>query len=64
MGAAVEVDMDFGVGDRDVGGRVDEVTEDVPGIGVAAHATRRQAVQAAGNDQQRHVEVHIHTHRR
>src|SRR5205085_6894053 len=50
----------------DVGGRIDEVTEDVAclRIGIAAHTTRQQPVQATGDDQQGHVEVHFHSHRR
>ena len=48
MGSAVEFDVDFFVRDRDSGGHVEEIAEDLSGlgIGVAAHAAGEQAVEA------------------
>lgn len=61
MGAPVEMDSDAGVVDVDGGGHVDQVAEDLPGLGVsvAAHATRDEPIEAAGDDQQSHVEVDL-----
>lgn len=41
------MDLHLLVGDQDIGGRVDEVTEDVArlGIGLSAHAAGQQAVR-------------------
>ena len=33
-------------------------------LGVSAHALGEAAIQAAGDDEQRHVEVHLHGDRR
>ena len=48
VGAAVEAHPNFGFGDGDASGHVDEVAEDLAGLGViiAAHAAGHQAVQA------------------
>ena len=66
MGAAVEAHADLAVGDGDVGGHVDEVAEDLARLSVivAAHAAGHQAIEAAGDDQQRHVEVDLEADRR
>ena len=34
MGTAVEADGDLGFGDGDIGGHVDQITKDLPGLGV------------------------------
>ena len=34
MGAAVEADGDLGFGDGDIGGHIDQITKDLPGLGV------------------------------
>ena len=61
MGAAVEADGDVTVGDDDVGRHVDEVAEDLTGLGVvvAAHASSHEAIEAAGEHEQGHVEVDL-----
>ena len=61
MGAAVEADLDLLLLDRHVGRHVDEVAEDLAGlgVGVAAHASGEEAVEAAGDDQEGHVEVDL-----
>src|SRR5574341_1140479 len=58
MGAAVEGDGDLSLTDGDAVRHVDEVAEDLPsvGIAVAAHAAGEEAVQAAGDHQERQVE--------
>ena len=65
VGTAVEANVDLGLGDGDVGWGVDEVAEDVAslGVGVTAHAPGQQTVEAAGDDQERHVEVDFESDR-
>src|SRR5205085_7463593 len=59
MGTTVEADGDLFATDGNIGGHVDEVAEDLAGlgIGVAAHAVRHGAIEAAGEDEEGHVEV-------
>ena len=66
MGAAVEADPDLVVGDGDIGRHVDEIAKDLACLGViiAAHASRHQAVEAGGDDEQGHVEVDLEADRR
>jgi hypothetical protein len=47
--------------DRDRGGNLDEVTENAAGmsVSVAAHLLGEKAVEAAGDHQERHVEVDL-----
>ena len=55
------------LGDRDVRRGVDEVAEQVPGLGglvTVADADRQQAVEAAGHQRQLQVAVDLHRHRR
>ena len=61
MGAAMETHGDFIFGDGDIGGHVDEITEDLAGLGVAvsAHAACHQPIESAGKDEKRHVEVDL-----
>ena len=58
----MESHLHFALGDGHVGGHVDEVAEDLPGLtlGVSAHALGESTIQPAGNDEQRHVEVDLH----
>ena len=53
-------------GDVDGGRHIDEIAKDVAGLGVAvaAHATGEQAIESAGDHQQRHIEVDFESHRR
>jgi hypothetical protein len=48
MGAAVESDRDFIVGDGDISRHVDEIPEDLARLGiiVATHAAGHQAIEA------------------
>ena len=52
--------------DDHIGRDIDEVAEEVArlGIRVAVHAPREQAVESAGDDQERHVEIHLEADRR
>lgn len=56
----MEADGDLAWSD-DVGGHVDDVAEDLAGLRVvvAAHASCHEAVEAAGKDEQRHVEADL-----
>jgi C4-dicarboxylate-specific signal transduction histidine kinase len=51
--------LDLVLGDPYVGGHIDQVAKDVPGlgIGVAAHAARQEAIEAAGDHKQSHIEA-------
>ena len=57
----MEADGDLVVGDSDVGGHVDEVAEDLSGlcVVVSAHAFGHDAIEAAGEDEESHVEVDL-----
>ena len=61
VSASMEADGDSAVGDVDVGGHVDEVAEDLSGLGVvvSAHAAGDEAIEAAGEDEESHVEVDL-----
>src|SRR5215472_18744279 len=61
MGAAVEFNPDVAIRDIDLGRHVDEVAEDLASLSIAvtAHATGRDAIEAAGQHQESHVEIHL-----
>ena len=48
MRPAVKADLDFAIGDRDIGGHIDEVAEDLASlsIGIAAHPFGEYPVEA------------------
>ena len=62
MCSPMETHLDFLLRHADVGGHVDEVAKDPTclGVGVAPRFSSESPVDAAGNDQQRHVEVDLH----
>jgi hypothetical protein len=47
MGAAMEAHRDFVLGNGDIGRHVDEIAEDLAGLGIviAAHAARHAAIE-------------------
>ena len=61
MGPPVEADLHFTFGDRNIGWRIDEISEDLTSlsIGVTTHSSCQQAIKAAGNHQQGHVKVYL-----
>src|SRR5436190_9473387 len=64
MSSPVESNQNLVFADHDVGGQVDEVTEDLAGLSVSVspHLGGEQTIQAAGNHQQGHVEVDLEPH--
>jgi hypothetical protein len=66
MGTPVEADPDFVVGDSDIGGHVDQVAEDLArfSIVLAAHTAGHDAIEGAGQNQKRHVEIDLKADRR
>ena len=65
MGPAVEAHSDFAFGDSDIGRHIDEVAKDLASLSivVAAHAFGHQAIEAAGKDEEGHIEVDLHADR-
>jgi hypothetical protein len=75
---AMEAHRDFILGDGDIGRHVDQVAKDLaclsiiprvwplagPRTGSSAHAARHEAIKAAGQDEQRHVEIDFEADRR
>ena len=61
MGAAVEPYRHFAFRDGNIGGHIDQVAEDLSRlrIVVTAHAVRHQAIETAGEYEQRHIEVDL-----
>src|SRR5215472_16881911 len=61
MGAPVEFNPDFAIRDIDLGRHIDEVAEDLASLSIAvtAHATGHDAIEAAGQHQESHVEIHL-----
>ena len=59
----MEVHVDLAPGNRDVGWGVDEIAEDVAclSVRVTTHALGQQTVEAAGDDQQGHIEIDLET---
>lgn len=57
----MEFNLDFAVGDNDLGLHVDEVPEDLASLGVpaAAHSTGHDTIEPAGENQEGRVEVHL-----
>ena len=55
----METNFDLAIGDVHVGGHIDEVAQDLASLalGVAAHALTEAAMETAGDDEQRDVEV-------
>ncbi len=66
MGATMVVHGNLFVADDNVGRHVNEVAENLAGlgVGVAAHLLGDEAIESAGQNQQRHVEIHLEPHRR
>ena len=62
---AVKADLHFAPFDPDIGGHVNDVSKDVAGLGVgiAPHPPREHPVQAAGDDEQGHVEIYLQADR-
>ena len=56
---------DFPFGNGDVSRHVDEIAEDLPGLGVfiAAHAAGHETIEPRCEDEQRHIEVNLHADR-
>ena len=61
MRAAMEADLDFMFGDRDVGRDVHQIAEDLASlrIGITAHGFSENAIESAGDDKQDHVEIDL-----
>jgi hypothetical protein len=61
VGAAVETDFHLVVRHRDGGGEGNQIAKNLPRlrVGLAAHPLRQQAVESAGQNQQRHVEIDL-----
>jgi len=59
MGSPVEADLDFSFSDRHISWHVDQITEDLTslGVGVASHPAREDAIEAARDHQESHVEI-------
>src|SRR3990170_3813085 len=57
----MKANLHLSLGYLDVGRHVDEVAEDLPGlgIGIATHLLSERSVESTGNRQQRHIEVHL-----
>ena len=64
MGAAVEADGDLGFGDGDIGGHIDQIAEDLPGLGVAVapHSAPDKAVKPGSKNEERHIEINLEPH--
>ena len=64
-GASMKAHRDFVVGNDDIGRHVDQVSEDLAGLSVAvpSHTPGHDTIQAAGQNQKRHVEIHLKTNR-
>jgi len=61
VGSSVEADGYAVVGDVDVSWHVDDVSEDLSGLGVvvSAHAVGHGSIEAACDDEKSHVEVDL-----
>ena len=67
MGAFLESDLDVVLADLDLSRGVDEITEQVSGLGAfvsVRDTVAEQAVQAAGHEGELQITVHLHRHRR
>ncbi len=62
----MKLDLDLASFDPHISGNVNDVAKDVTGlgIGIAPHPPRQQAVEAAGDDEQGHVEINFQADRR
>jgi hypothetical protein len=66
MGAPMEAQPDFLVGNRNIGRHVNQIAEDLARLSIliAAHAAGHDAIEAAGQNQKGHVEIHLKADRR
>jgi len=62
--SAMKFDVDFGFRNGDGSWHIQEIAEDLPGlgVGVAAHTLSEQAIEAGRDDQERHIEIDFHAH--
>ena len=61
MRPAVEADLDLAFSKCDIGWHVDQIAEDLAGLGirVAPHPFGEDPIETAGDDQQNHVEINL-----
>jgi hypothetical protein len=61
MGSPVESNCDFAIRDSDLGWHINEIAEDLAGLSivVTTHATGHDAIEAARQNQESHVEIHL-----
>ena len=59
----MEANKDLRVSYLDVGWGVNDISEDVPClcITVSSHSTGQASIESAGDDEESHVKVHLHT---
>ena len=61
MGSAVEADLDLVFHQCDIGWHVDQIAEDLPGLGIriATHPLGEDTGETTGDDQQDHIEIDL-----
>jgi hypothetical protein len=61
VGSPVESNCDFAICDNDLRRHIDEIAEDLAGLSivVTTHSTGHDAIEAARQNQESHVEIHL-----